>query len=52
MLPARILLFLAAVPLCFAQTATINGIVTDTSDAIIVGARLDVQNLARPSAPS
>jgi hypothetical protein len=39
------LLILAAAPICFAQTATVNGIVTDTSDAIIVGARLEVQNL-------
>jgi hypothetical protein len=29
----------------FAQTATVNGIVTDVSDAVIVGARLEISNL-------
>src|SRR3982751_4206743 len=42
---ARVILLFAAACACFAQTATINGIVTDTTDAIIVGARLEVQNL-------
>jgi hypothetical protein len=41
----RSLALLAPVALCFGQTATINGFVTDTSDAVIVGARLEVQNL-------
>src|SRR5712692_3018074 len=30
---------------CFAQTATVNGIVTDASDAVIVGAQLAISNL-------
>src|SRR3954469_1980104 len=41
----RVLLLFAPLTLSFAQTATINGIVTDTTDAVIVGARLEVQNL-------
>src|SRR6266496_4240527 len=31
--------------LCFGQSAAVNGIVTDSSDAVIVGARLEIQNL-------
>jgi hypothetical protein len=39
------LFFLVAATAAFAQTATVNGIVTDSTDAIIVGARLEVTNL-------
>ena len=47
-LPVLVILVLAPfVPLalCFAQTAAVNGIVTDASDAVIVGAKLEIQNL-------
>src|SRR5438094_901164 len=30
---------------CFAQTATLNGVVTDISDAVVAGARVQVTNL-------
>jgi hypothetical protein len=36
---------LAPFAVCFAQTATVSGIVTDTSDAVIVGASLAISNL-------
>src|SRR5689334_14791552 len=45
MFSVRVVLLLAAASVSYAQTATISGIVTDTTDAIIVGARLEVQNL-------
>src|SRR3954469_14126690 len=38
-------ILLAASAAAMAQTATVNGIVTDTTDAVIVGARLEVTNL-------
>jgi hypothetical protein len=41
----RIAAFLAPWTLCLAQTATVNGVVTDTSDAVIVGAHLEISNL-------
>src|SRR5215831_12706321 len=41
----RFLALLAPLAICFGQTATVNGIVTDASDAVIVGARLEIQNL-------
>lgn len=39
------LALLLAASAAFAQTATVNGIVTDSSDAVIAGARLEVTNL-------
>src|ERR1041385_7017511 len=42
---ALITALLARCLLCFGQTATINGIVTDTSDAVIIGAHLTITNL-------
>jgi hypothetical protein len=36
---------LALASSCFAQTATLNGVVTDPSDAVITGARVQVTNL-------
>ena len=41
----RVVLALATLSICFGQTATVNGIVTDTTDAVIVGARLEIANL-------
>src|SRR5690349_5566142 len=40
-----VLLLLAPLAVSFAQTATVSGIVTDTSDAVIVGATLEISNL-------
>src|SRR5262245_19589031 len=47
---ARVLLLcllacFASLTPCFGQTATVNGIVTDTSEALIVGARIEIHNL-------
>ena len=47
----RLLALLAPLALCFGQTATVNGFVTDTSDAVIVGARLEVQKPRDRAAP-
>jgi outer membrane receptor protein involved in Fe transport len=41
----RVLAPFVPLALCFAQTAAVNGIVTDASDAVIVGAKLEIQNL-------
>jgi hypothetical protein len=41
----RFLLAAVSLSAAFAQTATVNGIVTDSTDAVIVGARLEVANL-------
>jgi Carboxypeptidase regulatory-like domain/TonB dependent receptor-like, beta-barrel len=41
----RFLALLAPLALCFGQTATVNGIVSDTSDAVIVRAQLEIENL-------
>src|SRR5262245_7979622 len=41
----RCLLIFALATTCFAQTAGLNGVVTDSSDAIIAGAKVQVTNL-------
>ena len=41
----RLATLFAPLSLCLAQTATVNGVVTDTSDAVIAGAHLEISNL-------
>src|SRR5690349_13064964 len=41
----RLWAFAALSLACWAQTATVNGVVTDTTSAVIVGARLQITNL-------
>src|SRR5262245_36336701 len=41
----RLSVFWGALASCYAQTATLTGVIRDTSDAIVVGARITAVNL-------